>query len=146
MFGKHRSAGASYAQLAAAAEAEALAARRRSLVSLHRRGTAGMARGKLLHASLLAHPLCWSNRVRAPLRLGAPAAPTTPARPAMPAMPAMPEAPRVGAAPRPAMPQPAPHHAQRPMLLPVGSWHGYLPWGAPGLTRSHGSFFLRERE
>jgi hypothetical protein len=128
MFGKHRLLRTSYGVLASSMEAEAVAARRRSLVTLHSRGARGAARGKRLHASLLAHPLCWSNRVLAPTPLARAVEP-------------MREAPRSDPAPRPAPPRPAvPHHAQRPMYAAVGGWHTYLPWGAPGFSRTHGPY------
>lgn len=130
VFGKHRLAATSFAPLTASTEAAALAARRRALVSLHSLGASGAARSKVLRASLLAHPLCWSNRVQPP----------------RPALAIARETPIAEAAPQAAPPRaPVPHHAQRPMLVPVGSWNSYLPWGTPGLSRTHGPLLLRER-
>jgi hypothetical protein len=133
VFGKHRLAGTSYGPLTSSTEAEALAAHRRALVSLHSRRAQLAGRSKVLHASLLAHPLCWSNRVRRPL-----AVPT--------ADEVLHETPRTDAAPQLAAPQPpAPHRPQRPMYVPAGTWNTYLPWGAPGLSRSHGPHLQHER-
>jgi hypothetical protein len=131
VFGNRRLTRTSYGVLTPSVEAEALAARRRALVSLHSRGARAAASGKSLRASLLAHPLCWSNRASAP-HPGLVAAKVTPKEPQVAPAPA----------PRHAPQQPAaPHHAQRPMYVPAGNWNTYLPWGAPGISRSHGPFF-----
>jgi hypothetical protein len=133
VFGKHRLAGTSYGPLTSSTEAEALAARRRALVSLHSRRAQFAGPSKALHSSLLAHPLCWSNRVRPPLAVPA-------------ADEVLHETSHADAAPQLAAPQPsAPRHAQRPIYVPAGSWNTYLPGGAPGLSRSHGPHRQHER-